>query len=146
MSPSFAGRLLRIAGLLLILLGIVHLAATPHIPVLVETIPSGAARERATGATLLNHVLVGFLLLPFGYTTWLAAAAENLGSCWARRTLLMNALTLTTLPLAIGVFMRRPEYYRSPLFVAGAGLTGIVSVLVLFAAIAIARGGAATGR
>lgn len=146
MSLTFAGRLLRCAGLLLILLGFVHLAATPHIPALVETIPSGAARDRATGATLLNHVLVGFLLLPFGYTTWIAAADRNLSSSWARRILLVNALTLTTLPLAIAVFMRRPEYYRAPLFVAGAGLTAIASLLVLTAAIAIARAGPAANR
>ena len=92
------------------------------------------------GATLLNHVLVGFLLIPFGYTTWLAALDRNIASGWAKRALIVNALVLATLPISIAVFMRRTEYYSSPLFVAGACLVAIVSVLVLTAAVTVARG------
>jgi hypothetical protein len=84
---------LRGVGGLLVALGLVHLAATPHIPALLH----GSSREvyqRAVGPTLLNHVLVGILLLPLGYTTWLAAAAAARGEQWARRVLTVNAFGL----------------------------------------------------
>ena len=60
---GLAGLFLRAAGAGVILLGFVHLAATPHIPQLLESMPE-SARRLAAGPTLLNHVLVGVLLLP----------------------------------------------------------------------------------
>lgn len=130
-----AARFLRGAGGLLFALGLVHLAATPHIPALLNGSPS-VVYERAVGPTLLNHVLVGILLLPLGYTTWVAAAEGNRGEAWSTRMLIFNTSVVFTLPLAIVIFMRRPEYYTSPLFLTGVGLVAIVSVL-MFAAIAV---------
>jgi cytochrome c biogenesis protein CcdA len=63
--------LLRIAGILLIALGVIHLAATPHLPHLLDGMRSSENYRLALGPTLLNHVLVGFLLVPLGYSTWL---------------------------------------------------------------------------
>ena len=71
MSRRMADRLLRAVGALLIILGFVHLAAAPHIPLLLRGSPR-AVYQQAVGPTLLNHVLVGILLLPLGYTIWLA--------------------------------------------------------------------------
>src|ERR1700733_676712 len=70
-SQQTAAAFLRAVGLLLIVLGLVHLAATPHIPPLLGQ-SSSPVYQRAVGPTLLNHVLFGILLLPLGYTTWLA--------------------------------------------------------------------------
>ena len=83
-----ASRVLRTAGIVLVLLGVVHLAATPHIPHLLDSMPA-AARQIAVGPTVLNHVLVGVLLLPLGLSTWLAAArgswtSPGPGECWSR--------------------------------------------------------------
>ena len=130
---------LRAMGLLLIALGLVHLAATPHIPALLGA-ASTAMYRRAVGPTLLNHVLVGILLLPLGYTTWLAAAGEERGETWAGRVLIVNAMVMLTLPVSVLVFMRQPEYYTSPLFLAGVGLVAIISVLMIAAVIALSRG------
>lgn len=78
--------------------------------------PNSSVYQQAVGPTLLNHVLVGILLLPLGYTTWLAARAAEGGDAWAKRVLLVNVLVVFSLPLAVAVLMRRPEYYRAPLF------------------------------
>jgi hypothetical protein len=67
---------LRVAGVVLMALGVVHLIATPHI--LLDAMPK-KARDFAVGPTLLNHVLVGILLLPLGFSTWLAADARHAG-------------------------------------------------------------------
>lgn len=139
MSEKIAARFLRIVGLLLIVLGLVHLAATSHIPHLLGE-SSSDVYQRALGPTLLNHVLVGILLLPLGFTTWLSAAAQNRDQTWARRVLLVNGAVLLTFPVSIAMFMRRPEYYTSPLFVAGVLLVTAISVLTVAAAWLLGRG------
>jgi len=131
-------RFLQCVGGLLILLGVVHLAATPHIPSLLGS--SGSeVYQRAVGPTLLNHVLVGVLLLPLGYTTWAAADASGRREPWAKRVLIVNAMVVASLPVAIAVYMRRPEYYTSPLFLMGVGLVGLISVLMIGATVLISR-------
>ena len=137
-SRRLAGLALRAAGVTLILLGLVHLAATPHIPQLLDGM-SERARQFAVGPTLLNHVLVGILLLPLGFTTWVAAARRYQGEPWAGRILAANAITLLTLPITIVIFMRQPEYYHAPLFVLGVTLVALTAVLVAIAAWARTR-------
>jgi len=134
-----AAQFLRAAGALLIILGIVHLVATPHIPGLLRGSPS-AIYERAVGPTLLNHVLVGILLFPLGYTTWLAAASRERGAQWAKRILVVNTVVMFTLPVSIAAFMRRPEYYTAPLFLTGAGLVAVISLLMAVATYILHRG------
>lgn len=90
--------------------------------------------QQAVGPTLLNHVLVGILLLPLGYTTWLAAVAAERGEVWAKRVLGVNTVVVFSLPIAVAVFMRRPEYYRAPLFLTGVGLVAAISLFMATAA------------
>jgi hypothetical protein len=137
-SQEIAAGFLRAVGLLLIILGLVHSAATPHIRDLLGE-RSSDVYQRAVGPTLLNHVLMGILLLPLGYTTWLAAAAQNRQARWARRVLVMNGIVLLTFPAAIAVFMRRPEYYTAPLFLTGVTLVTIISLLTVGAAWLVGR-------
>jgi hypothetical protein len=123
---------LRASGLLVMLLGLVHLAATPHIPALLDGL-SPKARAFAVGPTVLNHILVGVLLLPLGFTAFVAAAERHRGEAWARSLLAAYALTLLSLPAAILVFMRQAAFYQSPLFVAGVAITAATAVLVVLA-------------
>jgi hypothetical protein len=92
-----------------------------------------AVYQQAVGPTLLNHVLVGILLLPLGYTTWLAAGARERGDAWAKRVLLANAFVVFSLSVSVAVFMRRPEYYKAPLFLTGVGLVAVISLLMALA-------------
>jgi hypothetical protein len=89
---------------------------------------------------VLNHVLVGILLLPLGYTTWLAARGAERGEVWARRVLIVNSVVMCALPLSVMVFMRQPEYYTAPLFLCGVGLVAIISVLMIAATLTLRRG------
>jgi len=138
-SQEIAAGFLRAVGVLLIVLGLVHSAATPHIRDLLGE-SSSEVYQRAVGPTLLNHVLMGILLLPLGYTTWLAASAQNRNAAWARRVLVVNGIVLFTFPVSIAVFMRRPEYYTAPFFLAGVILVTLISSLTLVAAWLIGRG------
>lgn len=143
-SEEIAAGFLRAVGVLLIVLGVVHTIATPHIRDSLGD-SSSEVYQRAVGPTLLNHVLMGILLLPLGYTTWLAAAAQNRNAAWARRVLMVNGIVLLTLPASIAVFMRRPEYYTAPLFLTGVSLVAVISLLTVVAAWLVGRGTAKSG-
>jgi hypothetical protein len=143
-SQEIAARFLRVVGLLLIALGLVHSAATPHIPQLLGE-SSSDVYQRALGPMLPNHVLMGILLLPLGYTTWLAAGARNRNQTWARRVLVVNGIVLLTFPVCIAVFMRRPEYYTAPIFLTGVVLVTTISLLTVVAAWLVARSSASHG-
>jgi uncharacterized membrane protein len=138
---TIASGFLRVVGLLLIVLGLVHLAATPYIPPLLGESSSGVY-QRAVGPTLLDHVLFGILLLPLGYTTWLADAARNRNETWARRVLRVNGFVVLTFPVSLAVFMRRPEYYTAPLFLTAVMLVTVIFLLPLVAACLVGRGSA----
>jgi hypothetical protein len=69
MRASLRLRLLRGGGMALICLGLVHLLATRHIAVLIRRSTAAAVAEWLTPPMLLNHVLVGVLLIPLGYLT-----------------------------------------------------------------------------
>jgi hypothetical protein len=120
-------------GLLLIALGMAHLIATPHIPGLLRGLRGTPDYRWALGPTLLNHVLVGVLLIPLGLTTWIAAAPAHGDAPWARTLLSANALTVLTLPVLLAVFMRDPVYYGSPLFLVGVGLVALIAVMMAVA-------------
>jgi hypothetical protein len=138
-AQEIAAGFLRAVGLLLIVLGLVHLAATPYIPPLLGESTTGVY-QRAVGPTLLDHVLFGILLLPLGYTTWLAASEQNRNQTWARRVLIVNGVVLLTFPVSLAVFMRRPEYYGAPLFLTAVMLVAIISLLTVVAAWLVGRG------
>ena len=137
-SKRIAEQLLRGTGIALIALGIVHLIATPHIPSLLDGSPRRVYAQ-AVGPTLLNHVLAGILLLPLGFTTWLAADPKESSRRWARRVLTLNASVVLTLPVLVLVFMRRPQYYTAPLFLAGVGLVVIIGSIMIAASILLIK-------
>lgn len=137
-THKIATRYLQAVGVLLISLSVIHIAATPHIPELLRGSPV-AVYERAVGPTLLNHFLVGILLVPLGFTTWLAAAAFERGEGWALRVLVMNTAVVFALPLSLAVFMHRQEYYRAPLFLGGALLAVLISLVMALATLSLVR-------
>jgi len=143
-KQKVASWVLRGIGALLVALAIVHLVATPHIPHLLDGAPADVYAH-AVGPTLLNHVLVGILLLPLGVTTWVASAADVRAQPWGLRLLLSNAFVLLTLPASIALCMRRAEYYASPLFVTGVGLVLAMSLLAVAAALLLWKGTAPGG-
>ena len=135
---TMAVSLMRVVGVLLFVLGLMHNLATSHIPGLLEGC-APSVQERAIGPFLLDHVLVGFLLLPLGYTTWLAAGAIARDEPWARRVLVANTLVFFTLPVSLGVLMHRPEYYTAPLFLTGVGLVTVIALLMAAATVVLVR-------
>ena len=115
--------------MLLVLLGIVHLGATPHIQHL--ALPGAAAQ--LTPPMLLNHIIVGLLLLPLGYLTFYAAPHSAASAKWAQITVRTTAVTVAALPLLLLALMGT-RYFDAPLFVLGTMLVIAAAVTLLVAA------------
>jgi hypothetical protein len=127
-------RLLRGAGILLVTLGIVHLLATPHIATLVRSAAIPSSAQWLTPPMLLNHILVGVLLIPLGFLTAYAAPHAVSGASWARVVVRTTALSVAALPIALFALMGTRYYFDAPLFVLGAALTVIIAVILLVVA------------
>ena len=115
---------------MLLLLGIVHLVATPHIAALIRHSVSQGAADNLIPPMLLNHILVGLLLVPLGYLTFYAAPHSDR---WAQMIVRTTAITVTTLPLTLLALMG-VRYFDAPLFVVGFLLVVAASVTLLLAA------------
>src|SRR5262245_1980595 len=125
--PSIAARhsprLLRVTGALLVVLGGVHLVATPFYMGWASTQirPENAALVAA--GMRLNHILVGVLLLPLGLSTcW---AARSFDEAWAFRQSVLNAVTTLCMPVLVVATMPPESLWAVPFLVA---------VIVLFLA------------
>src|SRR5260370_7146952 len=127
MSASTRVRLLRGSGLLRLLLGIVHLVATPHMATLIRHRVSQGAADNLIPPMLLNHILVGVLLLPLGFLTFYAAPYSDR---WAQVIVRTTAVTVATLPLTLLALMGM-RYFDAPLFVVGFLLVVAPSVTLL---------------
>jgi hypothetical protein len=119
--------------MLLILLGIVHLVATPHIGSLIRHSTSVEAANMIVPPMLLNHVLVGVLLLPLGWLMLYAARPSAARVAWAQVVVRTTAVTVATLPVILLALIGF-RYFDAPLFVLGATLVTAAAVALLFAA------------
>jgi hypothetical protein len=138
MSSSTHVRLLRGSGALLVLLAIVHLVATPHISSLIRHSASTSGADRLIPPMLLNHVLVGVLLLPLGYLTLYAAPHSAARVAWAQVVVRTTALTVAILPVTLLALMG-VRYFEAPLFVLGAALVVAAAVTLLLVAFSTPR-------
>ena len=138
MSASTRVWLLRGSGVLLILLGIVHLVATPHIAALIRHSTSAGTADELVPPMLLNHILVGLLLFPLGYLTFYAAPSSAAGHAWAQVIVRATALTVATLPVTLLALMG-VRYFDAPLFVLGTTLVVVAAATLIVAAFSKSR-------
>jgi len=109
----WAPKLTQATGILLILLGILHLIATPFLTGWLSRQLRSDQTQLAIAAMRLNHLLVGILLLPLGVSTFWSGKA--LGQSWGLRLAGLNAVTLLCLPVLLVTTMPL-ESLDAPLF------------------------------
>jgi hypothetical protein len=124
--------ILRFGGVLLIVLGILHLAVTPLIAQFVWRGASPTAVGWLIPPMLLNHVVVGILLLPLGSLTVYAAPHAARGEHWALVVSRVIAATVATLPPTL-FFLMGTAYDAVP-FRWATGIVCAASVTLLAAA------------
>ena len=103
---------------MLIILGILHLAVTPFITRLISENVTEAVAVWLTPPMLLNHVIVGILLLPLGILTFYAAPSAAAGERWALIVTRVIAITIATLPLVLSILMGAGYFGAIPFVVA----------------------------
>lgn len=109
----WAPKLTQGTGILLVLLGIIHLIATPFLIGWLSRQLQSDHVSLAIGAMKLNHILVGLLLLPLGVSTFWSG--QSLEQSWGLRLAGLNAITLLCLPVLLVAIMP-VESLDAPLF------------------------------
>ena len=109
----WAAGLTRVTGVLLVLLGVIHLIATPFFIGWSSRALHPAEAPLVIAGMRLNHILVGILLIPLGISTCWAAAA--LQEKWGFRLAVINAGTVLCLPILL-VMTMPVQSLDAPLF------------------------------
>ena len=103
------------------------------LPASFDILPRLRAANVLVPPMLLNHVLVGVLLLPLGWLILYAARHSAARVAWAQVVVRTTAVTVATLPVILLALMGF-RYFDAPLFVLGAALVTAAAVALLFAA------------
>src|SRR6516162_6474745 len=89
---ALAARILKIDGILLLIVAVIHFAATPFALRFVSSQLTPEAFAQIKPPFLLSFILVGVLLLPIGLSTFYCANSFSRGDRWARVICGFNAL------------------------------------------------------
>ncbi|MSR63454.1 MAG: hypothetical protein EXS08_13505 [Planctomycetes bacterium] len=133
MPPHLRRVILGLSGALLCALGVLHLAVTPFIARMVQDGAAPSAVDWLTPPMLLNHVVVGVLLLPLGGLTYYAAPHAASGSRWALVTVRSIAVAMATLPPILFSLMGT-RYFGAVPFRIAAGIVTVASLTLLLVA------------
>ncbi len=133
MTTGLRKLVLRSGGVMLIVLGILHLAVTPIIARLIAENVTEAVAVWLTPPMLLNHVVVGVLLLPLGILTFYAAPSAVAGEHWALILTRVSAITVAALPLILFLMMGT-RYFGAFLFVVATVIICVAALALLVAA------------
>lgn len=131
----FTALAFRVLGLLVLLVGVLHLYATRLIVEhVLGRIDDVGLRSFIAPGYLLDHLVVGVLMLPIGFNMWWSAAALGKGQRWAWVSNCSVCVSILTTPFLIAWLMGAREM-RSPIFVVAAVLMafiGVAGTLLLF--------------
>ena len=123
---ALGASILKIDGVLLLIVALIHFAATPFALRFVssQSTPEGFAQIEPP--FLLSFVVVGILLLPLGLSTVYCADSFRRGERWARTICTFNALAGFLLSVALMLTMPA-RYFGAILFLVAAILVWIVT-------------------
>lgn len=138
MPRKFRAAILLVGGALLVALGLLHLGVTPIINRLLRRGMTAETADWLVAPMLLNHVVVGFLLLPLGVLTFYAAPHAASGARWANVVVRVAAVAVATLPMALFALMGA-RYFEAVPFVAATVIVCLAAVVLLVAAFWPAR-------
>jgi hypothetical protein len=118
-----------LVGAVLLAVSCIHFAVTGTLVrhVLDGHIDAGAERI-ARASFLLNHLVVGVLLVPLGLSTMFAAGGIREGDRLARRIGWSNAIAVLALPVVIAGVMGRREMLDGGPFSVAVGLVVLAAV------------------
>ena len=113
-----ASRILRVEGILLLVVAAIHLLAIPELRSLFVRLLSPGDFRFVWPPFLLNHAVVGILLVPLGLSTVYCASGIRSGERWSWRVGITNALTILSLPVVLVAVMKRHYFSALPFLIA----------------------------
>jgi hypothetical protein len=124
---ALAARILKTDGVLLLVVALIHLMATPFALRFVSSQSTPEAFVQIGPPFLLSFIVVGILLLPIGLSTVYCADSFGGGERWARVICGFNAFGVFLLPIAL-VSIMPARYFRAIPFLVAAVLVWIVAI------------------
>lgn len=124
---ALAARILKTDGVLLLVVALIHFAATPFALRFVSSQSTPEAFVQIGPPFLLSFIVVGILLVPIGLSTVYCADSFLRGERWARVIYSFNALGVFLLPVALVTIMPA-RYFRAIPFLVAATLVWIVAI------------------
>lgn len=114
-----ASHVLRVVGILLLVVAAIHLAVTSLLKeAVLDRVLTAKMMPIVTPPFLLNHIVVGILLVPIGLVTLYSAAGIRAGERWAWVVSWSVAAGLASLPVALVLVMRGGLFDAVPFRVA----------------------------
>lgn len=120
-----ASRILMVEGIVLLIVAAIHLLVIPELRRLFVRLLSPRAFEFVWSPFLLNHAVVGILLIPLGLSTIYCASGIRAGEGWSWRLGITNALTILSLPVVLVAVMERRYFSAVPFLVASILITAV---------------------
>jgi hypothetical protein len=113
-----SSRILRVEGILLLVVAAIHLLVIRELRSLFIRLLSPRAFEFVWSPFLLNHAVVGILLVSLGLSTMYCASGVRSGERWSWRVGITNALTILSLPVVLVAVMERRYFSALPFLIA----------------------------
>jgi hypothetical protein len=120
-----ASRILIVEGILLLLVAAIHMLVIPELRSVFARLLTPGDFQFVWPPFLLNHAVVGILLVPLGLSTLYCASGIRSGQRWSWRVGITNALTILTLPLALVLIMDRHYFSALPFLIATILITAV---------------------
>jgi hypothetical protein len=121
-------RIISLTGVLLLIVAAIHLMVTPILKrVILDRVLTPQQSLIVSPPFLLNHIVLGIVLIPIGFTTFYCASGIRTGERWAWVVCFANGLAILSLPIVLALVMQ-PEHFRSPAFLIAASLITIVGI------------------
>ena len=130
-------RIINVTGSLLLIVAAIHLLVTPVLKrAILDRVLMPQELRIVSPPFLLNHIVVGILLIPLGFITLYTASGIRAGERWAWVINLAIGLTILSLPVVL-VLVMRAEYFRAVPFLIAAGLITTVGITMTVALILV---------
>jgi hypothetical protein len=112
------GRLLVVEGAVLLVVAAIHLAVIPVLKAVLARQLTAVQMAQVWPPFLLNHAVVGVLLIPLGVSTIYAGLYVAEHQRWAYMIALLNAATVMALPVVLFLAMDLRQFQAVPFLIA----------------------------
>jgi hypothetical protein len=113
-----SSRIMRVEGILLLVVAAIHMAVIATLRGVLGRMLSPGDFRFVWPPFLLNHAVVGILLIPLGLSTLYCASGIRRGERWTWRVGMTNAITILSLPVVLIAVMERHYFSALPFLIA----------------------------